>query len=197
MIRLASLAGARHALPLALLGLVALPGAALAAENLVSLTAAQRANARIEVLRLDDSATTTSAGLTVTGRVAPGGAARALVTAPVAARVATLSAYPGTTVRRGDALLTLAGPEVAALQRTLRESEAAAGAAAQRLARERKLLDEGVIAASRVEQSAAANAAAQAQLRQARAALPGFDARGADGEVVVRASVDGVGVLPT
>ena len=129
MIRLASLAGARHALPLALLGLVALPGAALAAENLVSLTAAQRANARIEVLRLDDSATTTSAGLTVTGRVAPGGAARALVTAPVAARVATLSAYPGTTVRRGDALLTLApaGPDGLALRIVKRRGPPLAG----------------------------------------------------------------------
>jgi biotin carboxyl carrier protein len=192
MLYLASAAGARPALLVALLAVAATCPAALAADNLVSLSPAQRANARIEVLRLEDSATTPSSGLTVTGRVAAGGAARALVTSPVAARIAAVAAHPGASVRRGDALLTLAGPEVAALQRTLREAEAAATVASQRLARERRLLDEGVIAASRVEQSEAAATAAQAQLRQVRASLPGFEARGTDGQVVVRAGVDGV-----
>lgn len=175
-----------------LLSLAATASTAAASGERVSLTPAQRANARIETVTLDDSSSTTSAGLTVTGRVEAGGGARALVTSPVAATIASLEAQAGMTVRRGQLLLTLTGPEVAALQRSLREARAAAAATSRQLERERGLLREGVIAASRVEHTEALAAAARARLREVESSLPGSSLDGRDGQVDVRAPVDGL-----
>lgn len=176
------------------LALSGVSGLSLAAgeTGVVKLTAAQRANAQIELLTLDGKATAMSSGLTIIGRVEPGSGGRQVIAAPAAGRIAELAVFPGTRLRRDAAILTLAGPEVAALQRALREARAAATVAQQRVVRDRALLKEGVIAASRVEQSEAAAAVASAQLRQVANALPGLASGSRDGEVVVRATRDGV-----
>ncbi len=165
---------------------------AAAEPGIVKLTAAQRANAQIELLTLDRNATSIPSGLTITGRVEPGSGGRQVIAAPAAGRIVDLAVFPGMGLRRDAAILTLAGPDVAALQRALREARAAATVAQQRVIRDRALLKEGVIAPSRVEQSEAAAAAASAQLRQASTALPGLASGSRDGEVVVRAPRDGV-----
>lgn len=175
----------------ALTGLLGRSAAADAAD-IVKLTAAQRANAQIELLTLERAGASASSGLTITGRVEPGSGGRQVVTAPAAGRIVDLAVFPGGRVRRDAAILTLSGPDIAALQRALREARSAATAARQRLARDRALLQEGIIAPSRVEQSEAAAAVADAQLRQGSHALPGRVLGARDGEVVVRAPRDGV-----
>jgi membrane fusion protein, heavy metal efflux system len=168
-------------------------GVSVAAESagIIKLTAAQRANAQIELLTLERASASASTGLTITGRVEPGSGGRQVVTAPAAGRI-DLAVFPGTRVRRDAAILTLAGSDIAALQRVLREARAAATAARQRVVRDRVLLKEGIIAPSRVEQSEAAAAVADAQLRQGSTALPRLALGARDGEVVVRAPRDGV-----
>ena len=169
-------------------------GNSVAAEpnEIIKLTAAQRANAQIELLTLERADASAATGLTITGRVEPGPGGRQVVTASAAGRVVDLAAFPGVRVLRGAAILTLAGPDIAALQRALREARAAVTVANQRLGRDRLLVKAGVIAQSRVEQSIASAAAANAQFRQASSTLPGAASSGREGEVVVRSPRDGV-----
>jgi biotin carboxyl carrier protein len=162
------------------------------ADSLVKLTSAQRANAQIELLTLDRVTTTVASGLTVTGRVEPGSGGRTVISSPAAGRIIELTAFPGTRLRRDAAILTLAGPDIATLHRTLRESRAAATVAQKRVVRDRALLKEGVIAPSRVEQSEAAASAASAHLRQASNVLPGLTLGARDSEVVVRTPREGI-----
>ena len=172
--------------------LVFAASAATRAADLIALTPAQKANARIEIGVLGEAGTQTSTGITITGRVEPGVGGRTLLAAPAAGGIVNLAALPGTTLKRGQAILTLGGPEVAALQRSAREARATATAAEQRVRRDRLLVKEGVIAASRLEQSEADYARANAQLRQSTGALPGMDLLSRDGDLVVRAPVAGV-----
>lgn len=174
--------------------LTTLLGRSFAADepNIVKLTAAQRANAQIELLALDRGGAQLSTGLTITGRVEPGSGGRRVIAAPAGGRIVDLTAFPGTRVRRDAAILTLAGPDVAALQRAWREARAAATVAQQRVTRDRALLKEGVIAASRVEQSEAAFSAANAQFRQMSSALPALSPGARDGDLIVRATGDGI-----
>lgn len=161
-------------------------------ENLVVLTPAQRTNGRIETMTLDPATAPTSSGLTVTGRVEPGAGGRTAISAPASGRIVDVAAYPGSMVRRGAPILTLAGPEIAGLQRALREAQANETVARQRLKRDRAMLHEGVIAASRLEQTEALYLAAAAQMRQASAVLPAKGGVVRDGELPIRAPVDGV-----
>lgn len=160
--------------------------------NLVVLTPAQRINGRIETMTLDPATGPTSSGLTVTGRVEPGAGGRTAISAPASGRIVNVAAYPGSMVHRGAPILTLAGPEIATLQRALREAQANETVARQRLKRDRALLREGVIAASRLEQSEALYVAAAAQLRQASAVLHTKGGVDRDGELVIRAPTEGV-----
>lgn len=99
---------------------------------------------------------------------------------------------PGRPLKRGDVLMVLAGPEIAVLQRSAREAQAAAKAAEQRVTRDRTLLKAGVISAGRLEQSEADYAAAAAQRSASIGAYPGMDLSTRDGQMIVRAPVDGV-----
>jgi biotin carboxyl carrier protein len=170
---------------------------ALPASERILLTPAQRANARIEIGVLGDVGSQSPTGVTVTGRVESGAGGRTVLAAPAAGGIVELAAQPGSALQRGQSILTLGGPDVAALQRTARAARAAATAAEQRVRRDRILLKEGVIAASRLEQSEAEYATASAQLRQSTNALPGADLFSRDGELVVRAPVAGMFAGPS
>jgi cobalt-zinc-cadmium efflux system membrane fusion protein len=168
------------------------PPAGAQESNAVKLTAAQRANAQIDLITLEASAASPATGLTVTGRIEPGSGGRTVLAAPAAGRIIDLAIFPGNPLARGAAILTLGGPDVAALQRSLREARASATAAEQRVVRDRGLLKEGVIAASRLELSEAAYTAAMAQLRQVTSALPGLSPGSRDGELVLKSPVAGI-----
>lgn len=170
-----------------------LPAAQLAmSEDLVVISPAQRANARIEVEALSEAHGGTPTGLTLTGRIEPGAGGRTMLVAPAAGRVIELAALPGTVLQRGQRILTLGGPELAALQRAAREARAAATAASQRVERDRALVKEGLIAVSRLEAAEAEHAAARAQLFQLTGAMPGLDFMAARGDLILTAPVAGV-----
>ncbi|HPF26412.1 MAG TPA: HlyD family efflux transporter periplasmic adaptor subunit [Steroidobacteraceae bacterium] len=183
---------ARFAQQLCLLALLAAATGGSPAGDRIELTPAQRANARIETIAVDASSAQAASGLTVTGRVEAGAEGRALLTAPATGRVVQLNALPGRTVKRGDVLLVLAGPEIATLQGSAREAQATTKAAEQRVTRDRMLLKEGVIASSRLEQSEAEFAAASAQRSVVIGANPGMDLTTRDGQMIVRSPIDGV-----
>lgn len=170
---------------------------AFAASERILLTPSQRANARIEIGVLGDAGSQIPTGVTVTGRVESGAGGRTVLASPAAGSIVELSARPGNALERGQAILTLGGPDVAALQSAARATRAAATAAGQRVRRDRVLLKEGVIAASRLEQSEAEYATTRAQLRQSTSALPGSDLLSRDGELLVRAPVAGVFAGPS
>ena len=87
-----------------------------------------------------------------------------LVSAAVAALVERVMVAPGDRVRRGQLLASLASPDLAHARRALLQAQAQAELAESTLARDRELLEAGVIARSRME-------AALAQARETRAAL--------------------------
>lgn len=147
---------------------------ARAAEVQIALTPAQRANAGIETVVLESIAGTPARGLSLTGRVEAAGDPDTQIVAPVAARIVEIRAAPGTPVGRGDVIVVLQGPDVAAVQRSLAETRASATAARQRLDRDRSLLAAGVISQSRMEQTESAWSTAAAQLAQAEAVLRHF-----------------------
>jgi cobalt-zinc-cadmium efflux system membrane fusion protein len=133
-----------------------------------------------------------------------------LVSAPVAARIEQLNVSVGDRVRRGQVLARLASPELAGAYRALLQAHAHAQLAQGNLARDQKLLDEGIISASRLASTRAAALEARAALSESRQvlALAGVDERtvkailahasgnssgvSATAEMPVRAPVDGI-----
>lgn len=94
------------------------------------------------------------------GRVTVPDARQRVVAAPVSALVERLQVSVGDTVRAGQVLATLRSPAAQDLQREAQSATLQAELAASALARDQRLLDEGLIAASRLE-------ATRAQARQA------------------------------
>lgn len=94
------------------------------------------------------------------GRVTVPDARQRVLAAPVAALVERLQVGVGDTVRAGQLLATLRSPAAQDLQREAQSAALQAELAASALARDQRLLDEGLIAASRLE-------ATRAQARQA------------------------------
>lgn len=94
------------------------------------------------------------------GRVTVPDARQRVLAAPVAALVERLQVSVGDTVRAGQVLATLRSPAAQDLQREAQSATLQAELAASALARDQRLLDEGLIAASRFE-------ATRAQARQA------------------------------
>lgn len=168
--------------------LIAMP--TTAADASIELTPMQRINAGIETVELELDNAVPARGLTLTGRVETGAGYEAAIVAPAAARVAEVLAPPGSRVRRNERILVLQGPELTALQRSLAEARAAVALAGQRRDRERQLLREGIIAASRMEQTEADWATAAAQLAQIEGMLAQFSSEAA-GRLAARAPTDG------
>jgi RND family efflux transporter MFP subunit len=106
--------------------------------------------------------------LVVTGRLAakPGGSA--LLMAPAAGIVAAVPAQVGKRVHRGDELVTLDVPELAAESR---QREAAAAQAQREAERQARLLSDGVTSKRQAEEAAAAAGQAASAAEAARAFL--------------------------
>ena len=102
--------------------------------------------------------------------MAPLGAST-LVAAPYAGVVTRILVDEGSTVRQGQALARIQSREVLAAQGELARARSEATAAKLQAKRDSALLNEGIIAAARDEQSQARAAAAQSALREASGAL--------------------------
>ena len=106
--------------------------------------------------------------LVVTGRLNPKPGGSALLTAPAAGVVASVPAQVGKRVRRGDELVILDVPELAAESR---QREAAAAQAQREADRQARLLSDGVTSKRQAEEAAAAAAQARSAADAATALL--------------------------
>lgn len=116
------------------------------------------------------------------------------VAAPVAGLVTGLKVAVGDTVKAGDALAVLQSTAVQQLQRELLSASSQSALANAAVKRDSQLLDEGLIARSRLEASRAAATQAQLQVDGLRGSLGFADAQAgkADGLAIVKAPIDGV-----
>ena len=97
--------------------------------------------------------------------------AEQVVSSPVTGLVSQLLVQQNQAVRRGEALVRIASPELGQLQLQLLQAAARATLARQTNQREQRLLDEGIIPQRRVQEAQAALTEAEAALAHARAAL--------------------------
>ncbi len=115
------------------------------------------------------------------------------VAAPVGGLVTSVLVGVGEHVREGQTLAQLVSPELLTLQRELAQVAAERERTQQALARDERLLAEGLIAASRVEASRAADRQAAAALTEKRGLLALAGARpGPAGELAVLSPMTGV-----
>jgi RND family efflux transporter MFP subunit len=106
--------------------------------------------------------------IVLTGRLGPKPGGSALLTAPAAGVVTDVRAQVGTKVRRGDELLVLDVPELAA---EARQREQAATLATQAAERQARLLSDGVTSKRQADEAAAAAGQAVSAAEAAKALL--------------------------
>lgn len=166
---------------------------ALAAEAslpAVALTAKQSAALGIVTQAVQRGGSAASGGLPAQV-VVPTGQLRVLA-APVAALVEQILVAPGDSVRQGQPLARLAGPQLLELQRDVRQAASQAALSQQQLQRDEALFREGIIAEARLQGSRAQQAQSAAQLGERRAALKLAGAGENGGAAAVLAPIDGV-----
>lgn len=122
-----------------------------------------------------------------------------VVVAPLGGAVTAVLAAYGESVRKGQPLARLQGPQLLELQRDLAQTRAQADVAAENLRRDEALFAEGIIAGARLAATRSAERQAAAQFAERRQALrlagladPGADLRGLSGAAELRAPIDGV-----
>lgn len=160
-----------------------------AEEAFVALSPDAAAEAGIEVV------TPTRGGgaeLKLPGRVTFAPGAEAAVDAPLAGTVVRVHVGPGDRVTAGQAIVTLRSPEGASSRATVDAAVAALETAQAAERRDRTLFEQGWVAQTRLDVTAAEARRAEAELRAARARLGAYGAPGADGLVVVRSPMAGV-----
>jgi membrane fusion protein, multidrug efflux system len=106
--------------------------------------------------------------LVLTGRLGPQPGGSALLTAPAAGVISAVRAQVGNRVRRGDEVVTLDVPELAAEARQREDAAALARRSAERQAR---LLSDGVTSKRQADEAAAAALQASAAAEAAKALL--------------------------
>jgi RND family efflux transporter MFP subunit len=106
--------------------------------------------------------------LVVTGRLGPKPGGSALLTAPAAGMVSAVRAQVGSRVRRGDEVMLLDVPELAA---EATQRDAAAAQAVREAERQGRLLADGISSKRQAEEAAAAAEQAVSAARSARALL--------------------------
>ena len=153
----------------------------------LSLAAAERAG--VSVVGVERGG---GAELTLPGRVGFAPGAEASVDAPLPGSVVRVHVGPGDRVSAGSPLATLRSADGAGSRATVDAAAASADAALAAERRDRRLFEQGWIAAARLEITAAQARRAEAELRAARARLGAQGAPGADGLVVVRSPIAGV-----
>ncbi|MDR2853397.1 MAG: efflux RND transporter periplasmic adaptor subunit [Burkholderiaceae bacterium] len=115
------------------------------------------------------------------------------VSAPFAGIVSSVAVDEGAAVKAGALLARVQSRDFLAAQADLRRSRSDATLAQSQSQRDAMLLDEGIIARARADETRARAADAQARLAQARAALAGIAPvrDGAAGEYALRAPITG------
>lgn len=122
-----------------------------------------------------------------------------VVGAPLPGAVTAVLAAYGESVRRGQALARVQGPQLLELQREYVQAQAQAEVAGENRRRDESLYADGIIAGARLSATRAAERQAAAQLAEKRQALrlaglgdPGPEAKNLSGVAELRAPFDGV-----
>jgi membrane fusion protein, heavy metal efflux system len=181
--------------------LVSLAFTPASAADEFNVSPAQMQSLGVQVRKLDKPAAIE--GVTLSARVALPPRQDQVLSAPVAGVVDQLLVSDNDSVKTGQPLLRLTGPELGELQLKLIEAGSRSRLSAATLQRERQLFSEGVVPERRVLEAQAAAAEDDARRRHAEAALrlAGLDAAAirkvAEGEpvgaaLVLRAPSDGV-----
>ncbi len=165
--------------------------AAQATEPAIILNAEQERDGTVVAVRLDQADTAAPGGITLTGRVEVAEHGPGPVLAPTDARVVAVYAHPGEAVKAGDPIIAVAGPATVALRQSGADAATLASAARQRLERDRRLYDAGIIALSRLEQTTASAELAFAQQRSQRQLLGSADFSAGD-RLILRAPRAGI-----
>lgn len=126
------------------------------------------------------------------GRVLPMLDARASVEATVGGRVERVLVAPGQTVGAGQPLVILVSGEAASVSAEAEAAAATAAAARKAYQRDRRLGEQGVVAAQEVEASEARAIGAEAAARAARARAVAAGSPHASGRVSVSSPIAGV-----
>jgi len=170
------------------------PGVVSAAQQpstLIELSAAQQAAIGIETQVLAPGSLPGAGRLVFGGRIEFAELGPLPLLAPAAARVTAVYAHPGEAVKRGDAVLSLAGPDLLQAHAARQSAQAQADNALQKLKRDRALFEAGAISRSRLEASEAQERSARAALEASHAAMSGMSAAGAEG-LRILAPADGI-----
>lgn len=155
----------------------------------VALKPVEAAESGVELAKVERGG---GSDLILAGRVAVMNNAQSTIGAPLAGTVIELQVAPGASVKRGGAIATIRSPEGALARANLDASQAAAEAANAADARDKSLLDQGVIARQEWEATHASALKAQADLRAAQAQAATMGNPGPNGTAVVRSTINGV-----
>lgn len=158
-------------------------------EGFVALKAEEAAEAGVELATVERGG---GSDLILAGRVSVSNNAQSTIGAPLAGTLIELHVAPGASVKRGGAIATIRSPEGALARANFDAAKAAADAANAADARDKSLLDQGVIARQEWEATHAAAIKAQAELRAAEAQAATMGNPSANGTAIVRSTISGV-----
>lgn len=128
----------------------------------------------------------------LTGRVIRAPSGVSTIIAPFAGAVTKVHALPGSMVKAGEPIVTVASRDYATSLSLLKQAEAEASAAQSALARQQQLVDFGLAPRSSLEEAVVRAARASAQAQESRALTAGASgAVGQAGGYVVRAPASG------
>lgn len=174
----------------AMLALAALTEPAHAQDaSLIKLSTKQVERLGIKVERIEQA--DAIALLDLVGRVtrAPDGVSS--VVAPFAGAIAKIHTLPGSNVRAGDPIASIASRDFASASSMLRQAEAEASAATSALARHKQLVDMGLAPKSSLEEAELRLTRAKALLQETRSSASAVGASGQAGVYIVRAPATG------
>ena len=173
------------------LGLVALRSSLAADEGVASLPVSQFAAAGIRTVPVRSAPANRLTHLPAHVQIP--NAQQRIVAAPVGGLVTAVMVGVGEPVKEGQVMARLVSPQLLELQRELAQAAAERERTQQALARDERLLAEGLIATSRVEASRAADRHAAATLTEKRGLLALTGARpGRAGELALIAPMNGI-----
>lgn len=177
--------------------LILLPLAAQAADGVIRIGPEQIKAAAIATAPLAGLAA--DGGRRLPGQVVVPPAQTVAIGAPLGGSVRTVKAAHGETVKRGQVLARIEGPQLLELQREFIGARAQAEVAAEARRRDESLFADGIVSRSRLAVTQASDRLAQALLAEKRAALrlAGVAETAADGNGLatgsdIRAPFDGV-----
>lgn len=166
------------------------------AQPAASISISQQQGERLGIALDDVKAADSVALIDLVGRVTRAPGSVRSVVAPFAGVITKVYALPGKMVRTGDPLISISSRDYAATASTLAQAKSELRVAEANLTRQTQLLENGLVARSKVDEARARAESARAAVAEASALSGGMSAGNEAGSYVVRATTAGrVGML--